>query len=254
MAIWVKVLFYKPDSRKELFPPAKYKEEDVKKYVYITILFAVTMLFASIAFAEHIELQPTKDEKPGLLSYIKNDWVEPDHGKGFYISDTVIWVHYKEVGLYLRTIDIPEKNSVRFSPAISYQVSRKLYLVGGVSNSSNGDKWYQTGVWYVDQFADGKINVLLDARNYFRAGGNATDYMDDFLEITFKPSEKLTVGINAAWDHWWKSGKDWYLVGPVAYYNITKNIAPFARVSREWSPGNPADTATRYRLGLLFRF
>jgi len=132
-----------------------------------------------------------------------------------------------------------------------------FYVLAGLQADSDKTSHVQAGMWYVNRFK--KLNVFLDVRHYWAVSNKCQDYLDAWFSISHPVtpiSEKLFVGTELEVIHYWGGpAHNWYFVGPLIGYEITKNISIFARLSREWDVcGRQTEKTDRIRLGVKFTF
>jgi len=225
----------------------------MQKIWYVIIIAAATLSLAAASFAEHQEIEPNPEI--ASLIILKNDYVKPEHSKGF-ISETVspYFQYHGWLGVGGDFTSQPgNKNYLEAKPYLTVN-SGPYYALLGYSTNSAGNDYVQAGAWYLNRF--GKIAVFADVRNYFAVDGKSSDYLDAFGEATYDLSRKVAAGVNAEYMHWWKGAEhNLYFIGPVVYYKLTKVTTIYGRVSREWNViGSANEPTNRFRLGLKFSY
>jgi len=233
MAIWLRVFSYKPNSRKEMLPLAK-QEEDVKKTIHI-MLFVVMILFASAVFAEQKE--PPQDEKKiSTLMLLKQNWIQPEHGDGFFCEGvTLYWHHKANIGLGMDIDLIPKSDYQRYRAYLTYNYG-PWYALAGVSTDSAGKDYAQFGAWYFKNH--GLWEIFIDQRLYASTDGKSTTYSDLYAEAIYPIVKDVKAGLNGSYDHGFGSKEksyDWWFVGPVVYFDnlLGRGITPYFRLGYE---------------------
>jgi hypothetical protein len=217
----------------------------MKKVIWI----AVFMLLAAVP----VFAQEADSEKVKTFLDFRNDIVSSDKSGGQTIQAGTLWWQYKALGGVLEPELRTKNHYERMKASLLWKFGQSWYILGGATADSQGSDFVQAGVWYVGNL--GKFKVLLDARNYFSISGQSNGYTDDLLRIMYPITNKLSVGTDIAFDHWWGDGHNLYFVGPRISYQISKNISIYARVSHEWNVSAAGTEETdRIRVGLAITF
>ncbi len=210
-----------------------------------TVVFALLWISVSAFASEQTDLT-------GAITY-KGDLVQPADATSRAEHRVEFYTRYKEtVGAGVDTIIAPKSSYSLFRPYIT-ATSGKLSAIAGYAADSKKTEHIFGGIWFTPSI--GKFNIFLDMRNYIALNDSAFSYQDNFIEVAYPVTEKVTVGVNAIYDHYWNKKLDCLLVGPVAYFAVTKQVKLFARYSKEWAFSDQStESADRFRLGVRFLF
>lgn len=228
----------------------------MKKITGITMLFAVIMLFADMAFAEHREL-PQDEKKIATLMLLKQNWIQPEHSDGFFCEGVTLYWHHKEnIGLGMDIDLIPKTDYQRYRAYLTYN-SGPWYALAGISTDSGGKDYIQAGGWYFNKH--GQTEVFVDQRVYMAVDGKSNTYSDLFVEIIHPVVGGVAVGINASYDHWFSSEQhNWWMAGPVVYLTdlLGEGWTPYFRVVYESDikAGQQNSNAVDFRVALKITF
>jgi len=226
----------------------------VKKAIHI-MLFVAMMLFTSVVFAEQKEL-PQDEKKISTLMLLKQNWIQPEHGDGFFCEGvTLYWHHKANIGLGMDIDLIPKSDFQRYRAYLTYN-SGPWYALAGVSTDSVGKDYAQFGGWYVNKL--GLWEIFLDQRLYAATDGKSTTYSDLYVEAIY-PIKDIKLGLNASYDHWFSSEQhDWWMAGPVVYFTdlLGKGWTPYFRVVYESDikAGQKNSNAVDFRAALKIAF
>lgn len=219
----------------------------MKRFIYAIIILAVVLSTFQLWAA-----QSDGSEKPSTLVILKNDVVSPEKGDDIVCQNLFIYWKKGVLGGGVETNFTAKTNYLQLKPIVTYEVIKGVSMVAGAATDSVGKDFADVGVWFNTNIGEAKLFV--DIRNYWGLNAKSSDYTDNFLEVTYPAGEKFTLGVNAAYDRWWKTGNEWILAGPVIYYKASKEVTIFTRVSQEWSMAEKTSTADRYRIGIKFFF
>lgn len=192
-------------------------------------------------------------DKASTYLDFRQEYKNPQGGAGETGQSIVAWWQYGSIGGLFEGDITNKSHYVDFKPSLLYRKG-SFFFLGGFAADSLGSEFIQTGVWYLNTF--GKLNVSLDARNYWSITGKDNGYTEEFLRVTHPIAGKIYGGIDMIFDHWW-SGKSHscYFVGPLVGYKFTSTTSLYLRVSREWDVlGGDTRSTDRLRLGLVFYF
>jgi hypothetical protein len=219
----------------------------MKRYVLVLVLLSVVFFsVVSLVSAEEV-----KEEKISTTIVLKNDWVFRNSGQSSDVQRMSTYWGYKSFGGGFDLSYARKDGYIQVNPYLTLNKG-PWFLVGGFS-FDNFSQYVQFGFWYLNRFGD--FDVFVDIRNYFAVGGKAEGYLDNFIEITRPLGERFYAGLDLEYIHWWGAGHDWYFIGPLVGYRITKTISTFVRISHEWDIlGSRIKEANCIRLGLTFKF
>lgn len=217
------------------------------KKVFLAV--AVMMFFiAGSVFAQ----ETVNPEKVFGSIDIRNDFIFPEKGDDMIGQSVNILFRYKSLGGYLETDYKSKDHSLTLKPAILFCIGQ-WSLLGGMSTNSKGADFAQTGIWYANSL--GKLNFLVDARNYWSITSQSNGYFEIFSRATYPVIEKVSAGVDLDFTHWWGDGHNCYFIGPRISYQLTERISIYARVSREWNVLDAGtETTDRIRLGVAVTF
>jgi hypothetical protein len=225
----------------------------MKRILVCGIMILMALLLSSVAT---VQAEEQEGDKVSTALAIKGDFVSPHHGEKHFAAQFNGYWHYKWFGT---GIDVTDKRHAGWTQVKPYVTANKgpFYVLAGLQADTNKANHLQTGVWYVNRFK--KLNVFLDVRQYWAVNDKCRDYIDAWLSVTnpVTPiSERLFVGTELEYIHYWSGpSHNWYFIGPLVGFEITKNISIFARLSREWDVcGSKTETTNRVRLGVKFSF
>jgi len=214
-----------------------------------TILVLLSLVFFSVVSL--VSAEEAKEEKVSTTIVLKNDFVFRNSGQSFDAQRMSTYWGYKSFGGGFDLSYVRKDGYIQVNPYLTLSKG-PWFLVGGFS-FDNFSQYVQFGFWYLNRFGD--FDVLVDVRNYFAVGGKAEGYLDNFLEITRPLGERFYAGLDLEYVRWWGCNHDWYFVGPLVGYRITKNVSTFVRISHEWDAlGSRTNEANTIRLGLTFKF
>lgn len=215
----------------------------MRKVMLVTVV--VTLLAVNMASAQ---------DKVSTFVDFRNDYIMPEKGDDQYVQAMAIWWQYKSFGTIIETSYADKTHSSCLKPSLLWKVGKSYYMLGGVSTDSNGSKFVQTGVWYINKL--GKASVYIDLRNYWIITGRNNGYTDNLFRVMYPVGKGFSVGADLIYDHWWKeSSHNWYFVGSRLSYKINAKASVYARVSREWNVRKSGSVTTdKLRLGLTFSF
>jgi hypothetical protein len=223
------------------------------KRIGVCGIIAVVLMLIPIlnVWAEEID-----GEKVSTTLVLKGDFVKPKHSEAYFASQFNGYWHYKWFG---GGIDVTDNRKAGWTQIKPYLTANKgpFYVLVGFQADTDKANYVQTGAWYVNRFK--KLNVFLDVRNFWAASNKCYDYLDAWLAIWHPVtpiSEKLYIGTELEYIHYWAGPRhNWYFIGPLVGYELTKNISIFVRLSREWDVcGSKTETTDRVRLGVKFNF
>lgn len=219
----------------------------------VCIIILLGLLLISLAnpkTAKAEEFQAV--EKVSGYIDIRNDFVLPKDGDDITAQSVNILLKRGSFGAFLE--NAYKSNGHIFTMKSSLLLSKGpwSFLVGASTNSKGAD-FAQMGVWYANGF--GKFKVLVDARNYFSISGQSNGYTDNLFRAMYLVGDKLSIGADVAFDHWWNDGHNLYLVGPRINYQFSKEVGVHIRVSHEWNVTCAGTVETDYvRAGLMYTF
>lgn len=208
----------------------------------LMLLLLVVSCYVSSAWAA--------DKVSGSVVYRAN-YISPENGDGLFAHDLNAYMNLGKIGLGLDTLTLSERDYLRLRPYATIKANDRIKFVGGLSTDSNGADHMDVGVWYADRF--GRFTFFADPRLFFSVSDEANDFFDLFVESLYQVNDKLSVGVNVCYDHWWESGSDWMLVGPVAYWKLTDSVTIFTRIGREMDFRGGSES-TDFRLALKLSF
>lgn len=216
----------------------------MKKIIAIAIL---ACLVAGVTFAQD------KEAKVSGSIVSKTDFVFPQEGKSKTTEVLSMYWQYKRLGGGLDVVMDPKNDFFQTEPYLTFNKG-PWYLLGGAAINSAGNRWAQTGGWYINKF--GRFNLVIDVRNYWGLNSQSVSFLDTFGEATYDLSEKLFAGLDVEYVHWWKGkSHNRYFVGPVLGYKVIKNLTVFVRPSREWDAlAGSTKYTDKVRIGLKFCF
>lgn len=221
------------------------------KKIIILVLVVVMLAATGVVFAQETKQEEKVENVSGFID-IRNDFIYPKDG----VSQTgqslnALW-QYKWFGGYLETDYKSQSHTLTIKPSL-FVNKGPLYFVGGAATDNNGSDFVQAGIWYIDDL--GKFKILFDSRNYFSTSGQSNGYIDNFLQVMYPITEKISVGTELCFDHWWNDGHNWYLVGPKISYQLTKNVSVYIRGSYEWNVlETGTETVVQVRTGVMINF
>jgi len=219
----------------------------MKKILVIFMVAMVVLLEVSLVFA-----QESKTDKVSGSIDIRNDFIYPEKGESQVGQSVNAFWQYKQISGFLETDFRDNSHTLTIKPSLLFNKG-SWYLLGGMAANNQGSDFVQAGIWYVGNL--GRFKVLLDARNYFSISSKNNGYTDNLLRVMYPITEKLFIGTELAFDHWWSDSHNWYFIGPRISYQLTEKISAYIRVSHEWNALNTgAETADRIRLGLAITF
>jgi hypothetical protein len=211
--------------------------------VMIVVLLTVTPVFA----------EDEKSDKVFTYMDFRNDVVNSEKTGGQNIQSAVLWWQAKYLGGVVEPEFRSKNHYERIKSALLWKVSESWYLLGGISVDSQGSDFVQVGVWRIGKI--GPFNSLLDARNYFSTSGQSNGYTDNLFRLMYPFTNKLSVGLDVCYDHWWQDSRNLYFAGPRITYQLTENINLYARFSREWNTFSTGTEYTdRFRVGIVITY
>lgn len=215
---------------------------------FLLAMVIVIVLNVNIAFAQ----EAANPEKVSGSIDIRNDFILPEKGEDLIGQSVNVFWQYKQVGGFLETDYKSKDHAFTIKPSLLLNKG-SWYLLGGTSTNNQGSDFAQVGFWYINNF--GKFKVLVDARNYFSVSGQSNGYTDNLLRVMYPITDKLSIGTDLAFDHWWNDGHNWYFVGPIVRYQLTERVSIYTRISHEWNVLNTGtETTDRIRVGLTINF
>ncbi|MFZ2188286.1 MAG: hypothetical protein WAV73_01845 [Candidatus Moraniibacteriota bacterium] len=222
----------------------------MKKNIVIVIAIAVTCMF--VVTPSFIWAEDSLVDRVSTSITLKNDWHFVNGGKSFDTQEFFSYSHFHDWGGGVVVSESRTADSIQVKPYATWN-DGPWYLVGGASFGDCG-QFFQAGGWYINSF--GKLNVIVDMRNYFGLDAKSLNYLDSFWEVSYPLGDKFFVGVDAVYDYWWSNSNQWAMIGPFVGYNINKTISVFVRWTHEWDLPSGAKTteANVIRLGLTFNF
>jgi hypothetical protein len=177
----------------------------------------------------------------GLSGYVilRNDFKFPQatDKREYMFQRLNIYAQQKMFGAgldvdYAHTLDYMRVRpyfSVNFDP---------LYLTFGYQSfnfKSAATSHVQTGVGVAKSL--GSWNGFIDVRNYWGIDKKSGGFLELWAGIYRKIGEKLFVGAEVGFVHWWKNSSphNWVLAGPTAGYNFSKDVSASIRLARTWN-------------------
>lgn len=216
----------------------------MRKSIFQMGAAALVLFLAASAFAG--------EDRVSTVIFLRNDLSlqEGNHQKRAFYAH---W-SYQALGAELEVRTVPHADYLYLKSSLTVRTG-PVYLVGGLSTDSTGAEYGNAGVWYRDAF--GKLSVFFDGRAYFGINGTEPRYFDGFLTVKRKKlaGTKLFAGLDVVYDHWWNESRNWYLVGPLVGYEMTKITSLSVRYSRAWNEVKKDYTKAdqlRVELGLRF--
>lgn len=212
------------------------------------------IILVVVAFLLLVVNMVSAQDKISTFIDFRNDYVMPENGDDQYVQAMAIWWQYKSAGLIIEESYADKSHSSCLKSALSWKVGKAWYLIGGVSVNSQGLKFVQTGVWYINKL--GKASIYIDLRNYLSITDQKNGYTDNLFRIMYPIGKGFSVGTDLIYDHWWSGpSHSWYFIGPRLSYKINVKTSIYARVSREWNVKEASSVTTdKLRVGLTFSF
>lgn len=229
----------------------------MKKLVCIIVFLAALGNF-SMTFAEEFEL-PQDQKTVATLMLIKQNWIAPEHGDGFFKEGITLWWHHQSnIGFGIDIDLTPKTNYQRYLAYINYNHdSDPWYPLVGVSTDSLGKDFIQTGLWYFKKH--GQTEVFVDERIYWSVNGKSDTYSELFVEVIYPIVKDVKIGINACFDHWFSGSQhNWWMTGPIVYFDnlLGAGVTPYVRVAYESDvrAGQKNSNAIDVRIALKLAF
>lgn len=200
------------------------------------VVMAVIILVFAVGWSE-------AKAREGILTAVSfsNNWTE----KGYYDELCVYWLKGESaLGVDVKVNPADDYLAVKPYLTIKLRPDSPIDLLLGLTTDSTGADYVQAGFWYMNTF--GRVNALLDVRNYGGMAGETADYMEDFLRLSRAVREKspLGIGIDIDYIRWWQSADNAYFLGPFINYKVSSTFSLFLRGSRLWVGSTTEDTLT----------
>lgn len=224
------------------------------KKCFLAVFVAIMLFFLTVpVFAENLSSDTT--DKISTSVDFRNETILKEHDS--YIKNSLnIWVQSTTFGTFIEPeIQSTDADSYeRLKMSLLWKIKQSpFYLLGGTSVDNKGSDFVQFGIWYIDNL--GPFRVLLDLRDYVGISNQNNGYTDNTLRAMYPLFEKVSIGADIIYDHWWEEGNDLLLIGPRISLEISDSVSVYIRVSHEW---NTLDTGTeqinRIRIGLCYKF
>lgn len=201
----------------------------------VSVCLVIMLSFCSnLCWAEHREVESEKGEEISTLILMRNDWVKTESKDSVQSQEFFgYWLWEKQIGGGIDVVTTPETDCITVKPFVTLKVTDSVHFVGGTMTTSYGSDYLHGGVWIFHNI--GQWRIYLDLREYVEISGKRSDYVDTFVEITRPVTDKLSLGVVGMYDHWWQDDNhDWFFIGPVGYYQVSKNMTVFCRPSLDW--------------------
>lgn len=226
------------------------------KLIRITSVCLIVVFFScSNLWAEHQEVKSQKEGEISTLMLIRNDWVKTEDKDSVQSQEFFgYWLWEKKIGGGIDVVTTPETDCVTVKPFATLKVTSALHLIGGALTTSYGSDYLHGGIWIFQSI--GQWRIFLDLREYVEISGKRSDYVDAFTEIIYPVSDKLSLGVVGMYDHWWQDDNhDWFFIGPVSYYHLSKSLTVFCRPSLDWEKTKQDTIRTaKLRFGVKLAF
>ncbi len=200
------------------------------------VVMAVIVLAFAVCWSE-----AKAEEGISTAISFSNNWTD----KSYYDELCMYWGgDGKALGVDVKVNPADDYLAVKPYLTIKLWSDRPFDLLLGLTTDSNGADYVQAGFWYSHTF--GKVNALLDARNYGGLAGETADYMEDFVRLSRAVHEKspLAIGLDLDYIRWWQSADNAYLLGPFMSYKVSSTFSLFLRGSRLWVGSTKEDMLT----------
>lgn len=215
-----------------------------KFFMWWTVLLVVFLAITSV-FAQD-------SEKVSGFVDVRNDIVLPKDEEDITVQSVNIFLKHGRAGVFLESADRSKDHVLTLKPSLLLSKGPWSLLVGAATNSKGAD-FAQAGAWYINSF--GKVNIFADLRNYFSISGQSNGYTDNLFRIMYPITDKISVGAELVFDHWWNDGHNLYLIGPRAIYQFSKTASIYIRVSHEENATCTGTVETNYiRTALMYTF
>jgi len=210
--------------------------------ISVLLIILAVVLNSSNLWAQSSKVDGTIVYKTNLISL--------DEGDSFAVHNIESYFSIGKLGLGTDISIVPSDNYLQVKPYATWKVGNGFDLVGGLATDSFGEDFADFGIWYFVQL--GKVGLFADQRFFFGLNGKSQSFSDLFANVCYPLSEKFSLGVDLVYDHWWGSGSNWLLVGPVLSWSATDSVTVFTRVARETD--FEGFGATDIRLGIKWEF
>lgn len=211
----------------------------------IIIACLIAVFYSSSLFAGEIS----------TLVLMRNDWIKSEDKESVQSQEFfAYWLYDKKIGGGIDVVTTPKANSISVKPFGTWKLSDSVHFVGGAMNTSYGSDYLHGGVWIFQNI--GQWKIYLDLREYVEISGKRSDYFDAFAEIIYPVADKFSLGVVGMYDHWWQDDDhDWFFIGPIGYYHLSKSVSICCRPSLDWER-NSGDTVrtVKVRVGVKLVF
>ena len=209
------------------------KEEEMKRVFFVLLAGIIVFLTVGTVFAQEQDVfaQEQAAKISGLIIF-RNNIVATE--KESHAEEAILaFLRHDRLGLAIEA-DFNGKNDYEaYKVAFLWKASKSydVDIVAGIATDNKGEDFVDAGIWL--GYKLGKVEFFLDLRDYIGLKNQEKGYTDNFLNIMYPITENVSVGVEAVYDHWWKSADDYYLIGPkisLKYAKIKLNL----RYSHDW--------------------
>ncbi len=216
-------------------------------------LTIVAFIFLTVPVSSWAE--KAQDEKVKTFACFRDDWVKTEGKESFHSQEFLVHWTWKKIGAGINVVTVPKKDFILVKPFATFKIADgPIFLVGGPMTTSSSD-YLHGGIWIITKL--NQFDVFIDLREYVEiSGGENSDYLDFFWEITYPILNKYSLGVAGFYDYWWQdNGHDQLLIGPVGLYHFSETSSFFIRPSYDWeSQKGETKRTAKVRAGMRFIF
>ncbi|MFZ2881574.1 MAG: hypothetical protein WA019_00720 [Candidatus Moraniibacteriota bacterium] len=221
----------------------------------ISVCFIVVVFSCPNLWAEHQETKTEKGQEISTLVLMRNDWIKTEDKESVQSQEFLgYWLWEKKIGGGIDVVTTPKSDCITVKAFGTLNLTDSVRFVGGTMTTSYGSDFLYCGVWILQNI--GQWRLYLDLREYTEISGKRSDFTDDLIEITYPVTDKLSLGAVGMYDRWWQDNDhNWFFIGPIGYYQLSKSMKVFCRPSLDWERVNDTTIRTaKVRFGVKLAF